>query len=160
MKDTGKKCTNCGYSNHETKDCRMPKKNTVNIAAANTGSDSCPMCKGSHTWRDRKTGKVNNCTRLASCPKYINLSVEDWADRLRTLQGCAMCTDRTGKNKAAECPVKTKAWVKPCTLLDKSGKPCGKMHHKTLHGSVSAYVNMLRVLTAASSSNDELTSTE
>ena len=111
--------------------------NTINVTAASTDSDSCPTCKGLHTWRDRKTSKVNNCTCLTSCPEYVNLPIEDHADRLHTLQGCAMCTDRTGKHKSVDCPVKTKAWVKPCALLDKSGKPCGKMHHKTAWKCVS-----------------------
>ena len=86
-KDTWKKCTNCGYSNHETKDCRRPKKSTVNVAAMSTSSDSCPTRKGSHTWKDRKTRKVN-CTCLASCPEYINLSVADRAERLHSAGMC------------------------------------------------------------------------
>merc|ERR1711888_56703 len=134
-------CKNCLKLGHHAKEC--PKKKPASKShsgqqvSAQPG-DSCPFCKkkGKNEVHEYRPGTAS--TRLSSCKLFRDADAEERAAFVDQIKGCALCLCWKGDHRANSCPVTAKGQpFKPC-----KENGCGKKHHRLLHGTKNAYVNL------------------
>ena len=145
------KCGKCGKTGHLDRDCwskqRSGSTSKVNLQQggsnmSSTAKDKCPVCSLVHKYSVQGNEHVSK--RLGECVEFLNLSIDDWAEKIKQLKGCVIWLDYTGTHQRDTCRIKD--WWK---CKDTSGgQDCKLPHHQKLHGSSLAYCNTIRVMAA------------
>ena len=103
----------------------------------------CPICKEKHSYKRKvKFGEVLEwpSERLENCTEFVKMTPQERGKRLQDEGGCCICTNT--RHPANQCfkndSKRQQSRRQQCPVLV-AGAPCGKPHHKLLHGSASAY---------------------
>ena len=138
------KCYKCQEEGHYAKDCIQKSgvvpKGLLKLNGLSAKPVNCPICMEPHKVNEGKNhGKFK--TRLSSCEKFRDMSVNDRGGAMEAAQACVKCTDWTHKKSQCDAKFGNKAWQN-CTMKDSSGQKCGQQHHNLLHGSTHGYICM------------------
>ena len=92
----------------------------------------CKVCEKRHSYdRGLLFGTVKwPSTQLKSCPEYKKLGVEERAQKLENIKGCAICT--SWLHQSDTCWAKSTS--RGCSVKE-DGSKCGKKHDSSLHGT-------------------------
>ena len=96
----------------------------------------CPACSGYHTWKAVR-GPVAS-KRLADCPTYRQMAIEDKVNFLVEKKCCIRCLDWT--HTRDDCSIEPSKFK--CTFKDSNDSPCGKDHHRMIHSSSNPAINL------------------
>ena len=137
------KCFTCGEVGHTSKFCSKKKKEKrenpkVSVGKASISpqeSKECPCCKEKHTWQPKGQNKIFPSTRLSTCPKFKDLSLEEKGQFLEKVNGCIRCL--SWLHSKDDCNMKIK--FAACQEKE-NGKVCGKLHNSLVHGCDVPYV--------------------
>ena len=137
------KCFTCGEVGHTSKFCSKKKRDKkegpkVSVGKASISpqeSKECPCCKEKHTWQPKGQNKTFPSTRLSTCPKFKDLSLEEKGQFLEKVKGCIRCLSWV--HSKDECNMKIK--FAACQEKE-NGKVCGELHNSLVHGCDVPYV--------------------
>ena len=147
-------CPKCGEPGHKAAECeewqfypeewKEGKSGSTVVANANMRMkpQDCPACQSQHTFFMEGDNSIRYKTRLSSCSDFVKMSVRERASLVEKEGACALCTDWTGSHTRENCEENESKGVRfsDCDV-DVSGTPCGKKHHRLLHGSTSKFTN-------------------
>merc|ERR1711888_493815 len=147
-------CKICLKLGHHAKECTKKKpasKSHSGQQVAVQPKEFCPFCKkeGYNEVHEYRPG--TGSTRLSSCKAFRNAGAEERAAFVDEIKGCALCLCWKGNHRANNCPATAKG--QPFEPCKENG--CGKKHHRFLHGTKNAYVNLKSRNKAKKTANTE-----
>ena len=99
-----------GWTGHKTKDCwskktsQSSKVNHQQGGSSNlssTAADKCPVCSSIHKYTNAGSKHVSR--RLGNCTEFLNLSINERAEKIKQLKGCVICLKFTSKHQKDTC---------------------------------------------------------
>lgn len=102
-------------------------------------------CGYYHTWKGQRGMQPSD--KLADCKLFRELDLEDRVKYLISANFCLKCTSTRHQTK--DCTMKN--WKCPVKVND---QPCGKSHHRLLHGSTNQTLVQLNATQVCSSKAD------
>ena len=138
---TKDQCRNCQKYGHHAKECTKKKPASKSHSGQQVSAQNkefCPFCKKKGKKEAHEYRPGTSSTRLSSCKLFRDAGAEERAAFVDEIKGCALCLCWKGNHRANNCPATTKG--QPFEPCKENG--CGKKHHRFLHGTQNAYVNL------------------
>merc|ERR1711867_294194 len=134
-------CRNCQKYGHHAKECTKKKSASKSHSGQQVSAQNkefCPFCKKEGYNETHEYQPGTRSTRLSSCKAFRDAGAEERAAFVDEIKGCALCLCWKGNHRANNCPATAKG--QPFEPCKENG--CGKKHHRFLHGTQNAYVNL------------------
>ena len=159
------KCFICGGSGHRKADCKSGGVGGQTTKSGGVGGQTtksggwgqhimahasmrrpqkpCSVCGGQHTYVNAD-GTTMYMSRLAHCPEFVKLSLQERGAMIKNAGGCTLCLDWTGEHSKESCKSRRRGEGYPSCDMEENGVLCGRMHHRMLHGVEGLFCNLVQ----------------